>query len=72
MEEKDIVDVIDYSDLGFHSYLLHYCGCSGTRMLCTVVILFGLLGGEMRRRGLVKGFNLQVQLFVAPRSYRVS
>ncbi|KAA6341636.1 MAG: hypothetical protein EZS28_052443, partial [Streblomastix strix] len=57
MEEKDIVDVIDYSDLGFHSYLLHYwfhccckvyCGCFGTRMLGMVVILLGLLDGEMR------------------------
>ncbi|KAA6312703.1 MAG: hypothetical protein EZS28_055881, partial [Streblomastix strix] len=43
-----------------------------TRMLGKVEILFGLLGGEMRRRGLVKCSNLQVQLFVSPRSSRAS
>ncbi|KAA6310814.1 MAG: hypothetical protein EZS28_056240, partial [Streblomastix strix] len=57
----------------FRMALLYmYNGCSRIRMLGTVVILFGLLGGEMRRRGLVKCLNLQVQLSVSPRSNRAS
>ncbi|KAA6362506.1 MAG: hypothetical protein EZS28_041967 [Streblomastix strix] len=46
--------------------------CSGFRMLDMVVILFELLGGEMRGGGLVRCSNLQVQLFISPRSNRAS
>ncbi|KAA6367208.1 MAG: hypothetical protein EZS28_037263 [Streblomastix strix] len=35
--------------------------CSGTQMLGMVVIQFGLLRGEMRKRDPVKCLNLQVQ-----------
>ncbi|KAA6361972.1 MAG: hypothetical protein EZS28_042502 [Streblomastix strix] len=44
----------------FQMALLYMCSdCSGTRMLGMVITLFGLLDGEMRRRGLVKCPNPQ-------------